>query len=499
MIRKSAAIALAAATALVLSACSSSTPEPNASGSVDTDATLTVRLVLQPGNLDIRETAGAGLDQALFDNVYQGLVGRTAEGKIVPVLASEYTISPDGLRYEFTVREGVTFHDGSDLSPEDVVTSLSDVKNTASYTDSGRLERIEKIEAEGQKVVLTLSEADSTLLWNLTGRAGLIFKKDDKTDRKKSENGTGPYTLKSWKEGDSITLTRYDKYWGDKPQLSEVVFAYVPENQAALNGALAGDFDVLTGFDADFKDQVEANGAFSLVLGASTDKGTLAINSTSPKLADKRVRQAIRQAIDHRAIIASTPSRGTELYGPIPESDPGYEDLSDVAPYDPEAARTLLKEAGAEKLKLNLTIPNFYGTTLPQLLVSQFHAVGIELTVTSVEFPTWVEDVYKQKNYELSFVMHTEARDFENWANPGYYFNYDNAEVQKLYEESRAATSDDEAEALLRKAARIVSEDAPADWISNWNSVIAVAPHVSGFPHDNVNARINLAGVTVTK
>ena len=96
---------------------------------------------------------------------------------------------------------------------------------------------------------------------------------------------------------------------------------------------------MLTGFDANLQEQIEANGDFTLELGKSTDKGTLAFNQAAGSpLADERVRQAIRQAIDHDAIIEALASGQTQ-YGPIPELDPGYEDLSDVAPFDPEAAQ----------------------------------------------------------------------------------------------------------------------------------------------------------------
>ncbi len=205
------------------------------------------------------------------------------------------------------------------------------------------------IAADGQTITLTLAEPDSSLLWNLTGRAGLVFKEGDTIDYKTAANGTGPFVLDDWKQGDSITFARNEEYWGDEAQVAEVVFAYIPDNQAALNAALAGEVDVLTGFDANLKDQIEADGAFTLELGKSTDKGTLAFNQKSGPLADKRVRQAIRQAINHEAFIDAAAS-GEALYGPIPELDPGYEDLSDVAPYDPEAAKALLAEAGAEDL-----------------------------------------------------------------------------------------------------------------------------------------------------
>ncbi|GAA1842162.1 ABC transporter substrate-binding protein [Microbacterium koreense] len=488
--------AFAASGALLLTSCAAPAPSPTSTGGpADPDASVVIRLVLEPSNLDIRSTAGAALDQILMDNVYQGLVSRTPEQDIVPALAEEWTVSPDGLEYTFTVREGVLFHDGQELTPQDVVWSLQTRKDTPEWRDAGRLANIETITADGQNVVLTLSEPDSSLLWNLTGRAGVILKEGDDIDYQTAANGTGPFAFDAWRQGDSIVYTRFDDYWGDTAEVAEVVFDYIPDNQAALNAALAGEVDVVTGFDANLQEQIEANGDYGLVLGQSSDKGTLAFNqSEGSPLADQRVRQAIRQAIDHDAFIESLAS-GTTLYGPIPELDPGYEDLSEVAPFDPAAARELLAEAGAEDLELTLTIPNFYSTTIPTILVSNLDEVGITLEVEQVDFNTWLEDVYTNRDYDLSFVLHTEARDFENWANPDYYFTYDNPEVQDLFAQSIAAVDEAEAAALLAEAARIVSEDAAADWLYSGASVVAVGTNITGMPSINVNERLNLAEI----
>lgn len=491
-----AAAALLTAGILSLSACSGGTgpTTPSSPGEPDPGASVAIRLVLEPSNLDIRQTSGAALDQILVDNIYQGLVARTPEQEIEPALASDWTVSEDGLTYTFTLREGVTFHDGQELTPQDVVWSLTTRRDTADWRDSARLANVASIAAEGQQITLGLSQPDSSLLWNLTGRAGIILKEGDTVDYQTDANGTGPFVLEDWRQGDSITFLRNESYWGEAAGVAEVVFDYIPDNQAALNAALAGEVDVVTGFDANLREQIEANGDFTLEVGQSTDKGVLAFNQTTGPLADRRVRQAIRQAIDHDAFIEAL-GAGQTQYGPIPELDPGYEDLGDVAPYDPEAARALLEEAGAEDLELTLTIPNFYATTIPQVLVSDLNEVGITLEVESVDFPTWLNDVYTNKDYELSFVLHTEARDFENWANPDYYFTYDNPEVQELYAQSLAATDEAEAAELLQEAARIVSEDAAADWLYNGASVVAVGTNITGMPSINVNERLNLAEI----
>lgn len=495
--RRLALISALAATAVILTACSGS-PEPAATstGTPDPDATLQVGLVLEPTNLDIRHTSGAAIEQILIDNIYEGLVSRTQENEIESRLAADYEVSDDGLTYTFTLNDGIAFHDGTALTSADVVASYETVRTDATVQGNAEFASVASITApDATTVEIVLSEPDQNFLFSLTGPAGLVFKKGDKTDLKTAENGTGPFTLTRWSKGSTITFARNDDYWGEKAGVAEVEFQYIPDFTAGVNAAVAGDVQVLTAVDPNLASQLE--GDFTLTKGRTTDKATLAFNNQKAPLDDVRVREALRLSIDHDALIEAV-GAGTTLYGPIPELDPGYEDLSDVISYDPEKAKSLLAEAGQEDLELTLTIPSFYGTTVPKVLISDFNKVGVTLKVNSVEFPTWLEDVYTNHDYDLSFVLHVEPRDFGNFANPDYYFGYDNAEVQDLYTQSQAEVDPDKSAELLAQAARIVSEDHAADWLYNGETITAVSPDVSGFPQDSINSRINLAGVTVS-
>lgn len=500
MLRRTSFIALVAATALALSACTGGTePAVSETGTPDADASLTVGLVLEPDNLDIRHTSGAALEQVLIDNIYQGLVTRTQDNEIVPALASKYEVSPDGLTYTFTLNEGVTFHNGEALTADDVVATFTEVQSDATLLGNGDFAGVASIvKADDSTVVITRSAPDQNFLFTLTGPAGLVFKAGDATDLKTAANGTGPFVLDDWRQGDSITFARNDAYWGDAAQVAEVVFTYIPDFTSGVNAALDGSLDVLTAVDANLSSQLDESSGFTLTRGKTTDKGTLAFNNAKAPLDDVRVRQALRMAIDHDALIEAL-GGGTTLYGPIPELDPGYEDLSDVVSYDPDAAKALLADAGADDLDLTLTIPSFYGTTASSVLVSNFNDVGVTLTVNAVDFPTWLQDVYTNKDYELSFVLHVEPRDFGNFADPDYYFGYNNPEVQALYQESLTTVDPDDSAALVKEAARLVSEDHAADWLYNGVTITAVGAGVTGFPTDSINSRINLADVTVSK
>ena len=497
--RRLALISAIAASAVILSACTG-TAEPESTapvGDPDPDATLQVGLVLEPTNLDIRHTSGAAIEQILIDNIYEGLVSRDEENQIVPRLASDYEVSDDGLTYTFTLNEGITFHNGTALTSADVVSSYEAVRTDATLQGNAEFASVASITAPDPTTVqIVLAEPDQNFLFSLTGPAGLVFQTGDATDLKTAENGTGPFTLSRWNKGSTITFARYDAYWGEPAGVAEVEFQYIPDFTAGVNTALDGGVQVLTAVDPNLAPQLEDSGDFTLTTGRTTDKATLAFNNAKAPLDDVRVREALRLAIDHEGLVGAV-GAGSTLYGPIPELDPGYEDLSDVISYDPEKAKELLKEAGQEDLELTLTIPSFYGTTVPKVLISDFQKVGVTLKVDSVEFPTWLEDVYTNHDYDLSFVLHVEPRDFGNFADPEYYFGYDNSEVQDLYSKALAEVDPDESAKLLAQAARIVSEDHAADWLYNGATITAVSPVVKGFPQDSINSRINLAGVTV--
>jgi peptide/nickel transport system substrate-binding protein len=488
---------LAAGTALALAACSPGSSHPD--GGTDTGATVDVGLYLEPTDLDVRTTSGVALDQVLIDNVYQGLVGLDPTGKLVDVLAAKHTVSSDGLTYDFALRPGTRFSNGDTLDAADVVWSLQQVRKTKTDVGNSDLAAVRTISAPSDDTVrLTLTKPDSELLYALAGRAGLVLDRDATNDLKTTALGSGPYLLTSWKQGDSITLTRNGKYWGSKAKVASVVFHYFSNPATAVDAALNGDLEVLTTVDPTLKAKFQGNQDFALKKGISTDKYTLVFNSKNGPLRRLAVRKALRQAIDPKAIIAAVGGDGVAQGGPIPQGDPGYQDLTSVDPYDPAAAKAALAAAGVAGTTLTLTIPNVYGTTVTDVLTSELKAVGVTLKVKSVDFTTWLTTVYTDKDYELSFVDHAEAHDFVNWVTPGYYFNYSNGEVDRLYQQATTALSTSEEDAKLAQAARIVAEDAPAAWLYTAIDETAIRTTVKGFPVDFTSNRLNLVDLEAT-
>ena len=173
----------------------------NANGTSAKADTVTVGLKLSPVSLDIRQQSGAALEQILDGNVYEGLVSRDSNNKVQPSIAKSWDISKDGKTYTFHLNDKMNFSNGHKLDSADVVWSINQLIEKQ-YLDSDAIESVSKVEAvDADTVKMTLSEPDSNLLWNLTGRPGLVFDKDAKYDAKTQAVGSGPYTVESFDPG----------------------------------------------------------------------------------------------------------------------------------------------------------------------------------------------------------------------------------------------------------------------------------------------------------
>ena len=451
--------------------------------------TVTIGLKLAPTNLDIRNQSGSSLDQLLIGNVYEGLVARNEKNQVSPSLAKSWEVSKDGLRYTFHLRKDSVFSNGHKLTAKDAAWSFNELVSKQ-YRGSNMVGKVESAKAKDDYTFeITLKEPNAKLLWALCSRAGLVFDKTAKYDAKTQAVGSGPYLIEKFVQSDRVVLKANPRYKGIHPAKTEkVVIRYFVDDNAAVDALSSGSVEALAPISGQlakpFKDDSKR---YVVRAGNGTDKFVLAMNMNGERTKDARVRKAIRYAIDHKQIIASRGSTDLALGGPIPSLDPGYEDLTKLYPHNIDRAKALMKDAGFDKshpLQLSLTYPNIYGTQLGDQLRSQLEAVGIDLRVNVVEFTTWLQDVYKNKQYDLSMVDHNESHDFGQWADPTYYYGYNNSKVQDLYAKAMLCANEHDSAKLLAKAARIVSEDAPADWLFNYRVVTAKVKNLEGMPFD---------------
>jgi peptide/nickel transport system substrate-binding protein len=462
----------------------------------DPDASVVAGFVIEPTNLDILHQAGAALDQLLLGNIYETLVKTTPDGETSPGLA-ELEISEDRLTYTLTLQGEVTFHDGDPLTASDVVWTLDQLRGEGGF-EAPRLASVDTVEAtDDSTVVITLSEPDNDLAFHLGQRAGAVLN-EGATGLENSANGTGPFTLGEWNQGTSITLVRNDDYWGEPATISEITFQYFTDPSAAANALLDGDIDLHVRIDTDLVEQFEDNPDYVITNGPTNGEFTLGMNNADEVLSDQRVRQAITQAIDKQGLIDLYRGYGTLIGAPVPPFEPWYEDLSNVYPFDPDAARALLEEAGyADGLELSFVAPNIYPTYALDYVVSQLDDVGITVNLETVEFPTWIDQVFVNHDYDLTVVLHVEPRDIGNYANPEYYWLYDSPEVQDLLAQAKASPDAEEFVELRRQAARLIAEEAPAVWLLLYNDVTVARADVSGYPTFDANARFDAYDITV--
>ncbi len=229
----------------------------------------------------------------------------------------------------------MTFFNGDKLDAEDVAWSINELI-AKGYHDADALAAVSKVEAkDADTAVITLKTPNSNLLWTLTGRAGLVFDKDAKYDLKTQAVGSGPYTVAKFVENSSITLKANEKYWGkNKAKTPTVVVKYLADDNAAVNALKSGDVQVLAPITENLAEPFKSDSAkYTVKAGNGTDKFVLGFNNASgSKLADKRIRQAIRYAINHKELIASRGGADKALGGPIPSLDPGYDGSDESVP-----------------------------------------------------------------------------------------------------------------------------------------------------------------------
>lgn len=428
--------------------------------------TLRVGLQLEPPSLDPTSGAATATDDVVYATIFEGLTRIAADGTIQPWLASGWTLSDDGLTYTFDLRPGVRFHNGSLLTADDVVFSLSRaIAATSSNAQARALRAIKAVTATGPlQVHIELAERDSGFTTLLSLGDAVIVSRSAADALATDPVGTGPYRLLEWRRGDAVTLARFDPYWGRPAQLSQLTFRFIADPNAAYAAMRAGDLDLFPDFPApEVLGQLASDPRLKLVITPSEGEVILAINQRTGPLSDIRVRRAIALAVDRQAIIdGSMYGYGTPIGSHFPPHNPDYVDLTSIAPHDPAAARALLAEAGyAKGLDLTLKLPPpAYARRGGEIVAAQLAAVGIHARIVNVEWAGWLDEVYGRHDFDLTIVDHAEPFDYEIYGRTGYYFGYESPAVRALLGDLKAAPDAATRHHILGDIQRRLADDA---------------------------------------
>lgn len=424
---------------------------------------IVVGLVLEPPILDPTAGAAAAIDEIVYANVFEGLTRFGPDGAIEPALAESWEIAPDGLSWVFHLHEGVTFHDGTPLTAEDVVFSFDRAMAEGSLNAQKQLfEGINEVTAiDDTTVEIGLDAPKGSLLFNLAWGDAVIVSPASADGNGQKPVGTGPFRFSSWVQGDRIVLERNPDYWGTPANLDKVTFRFIADPTAAFAAMMAGDVDVFPNFPApENLAQFSADPRFQVLIGSTEGETIMAINNARKPFDDVRVREALAHAIDRKAIIDGAMfGYGTPIGSHFAPHNPAFVDLTGLSAYDPARAKELLAEAGVSGLTPTLVLPPpSYARRGGEIIASQLRAVGIEPRIVNVEWAQWLEQVFKNKDFDLTVISHTEPMDIGIYARPDYYFGYDDPVMRALMHGVEATADPDEQKAILQAAQERIAE-----------------------------------------
>jgi peptide/nickel transport system substrate-binding protein len=437
-------------------------------------STVTLGMILEPTGMDPTTAPAAAIGEIVHYNVLEGLTKINVDGRVTPLLATSWTMEPDGRSYTFTLRKGVKFHDGQAFDASDVKFSFERAKDDKSTNKAKKavFDNISRIDApDPHTVILTLNNADPNFLFRLGENTAVILDPKSAAGTATQPIGTGPYLFGEWKKGTSVTLNKWDGFRDAKSvKIKRVTFRFINDAAAQVAALLAGDIDGMPRFGAlQSLAQFQGDKRFTVAIGSTAGKGIMSINNKKKPFDDVRVRRALAHAIDRKAFIdGAQEGLGKPIGSHFAPTDDGYVDLTGLTPYDPEKAKALLKEAGvATPLNVTLTLPPPpYARKGGEIIAAQLAKVGVVAKIENVEWAQWLGGAFKG-NFDLTIINHVEPLDYMQYANTGYYWGYDSKAFRDLTTKYAATSNPKERAKLFADIQKQIAGDAVNAFI--WN------------------------------
>ena len=476
----------------MLSGCAAGSTATNV-GRIEPDSVV-VGTTAPPASLDFTTTSGAAIPQALMNNVYETLVRIDATGTPVPWLAESWDINEDRTEYTFHLKDGVTFSNGEPFNAESAAFSINYVLESWTNGLSAQMEPVDTVEVlDPRTLKVTLSAPSNSWLWSMGTLTGAMMTPGGVDTLATDPVGTGPYTVRNFAVGESISFDAREDYWGT-PARQDAAIRYFADAVSSINALRVGNVDMVWALQAPELLETLPD-TFGVEVGTTNGEVLLSLNNDRAPFDDPAVREAVGYAIDRAALNSVVWSgMATDTGGaPVPPTDPWFTG-ENYFPFNPGKARELL--AGREP-EMTLTVPSLpYAQAAAELIYSQLRDVGFSVKLETVEFPAvWLAHVLKQADYQASLIAHVEPRDMQQlFGNPEYYLRYDSAAVR---EDFARADSGDEAQQVagMSDAVDTIMADAGALTLANLPNIVVTAPGVEGVDPNVVTDGLDLAGV----
>ena len=468
------------------------TPEGGQTQTGSTDAVaneITVGIAQDlDDSLDPHLAVAAGTKEVMF-NVFEGLMKPTSTGDLTPAVAESYTVSEDRLTYTFTLREGVKFHNGDEVTAEDVVYSISRCADTTDGTPLVEaFSVIQSVEAvDARTVAITIAEPSNEFISYMT--TAILPADYDQQDT--APVGTGPFKFVSRAAQDNIVLERFDEYWGTPAYLDKVTFKIMENADSLVMSLQSGAIDLCSHLTS--TQVAQLGGDFYVAEGTMNLVQALYLNNAEKPFDDVRVRQALCYAVDKQGII----DLAFDGYGsPIGSSMyPAFgkyfdESLTNYYTKDVEKAKSLLTDAGYPNgFEMTITVPSNYQPHIDtaQVLVEQLKEIGVTAKIELVEWGTWVSDVYAGRQFQSTVVgvdaANMTARAMLERFTSTYgknFINYNNADYDALFVQVLTTYDDAEQTAIYKAMEKNLTENAANVYIQDLADLVAVRQGLEG-------------------
>jgi len=476
------------------------------------EGVLIVGQIAEPKSLDPAAVTAVN-DFRILVNLYEGLVKyKPGTLEVAPGLADSWEISEDGTEYTFHLHPGVKFHDGTPFNAEAVKFNFDRMldenhpyANTGPFPLAFFFSSIASTEVvDDLTVKFTLSAPYAPFLSNLAYPTGLIVSPaavaEYGADFGRHPSGTGPFKFGEWRSNEAVVIEKNPDYWGEPAGTEAVVFRPITDANTRVAEMLAGGIDMMVEVPPTSLGQFEGDG-FKIVEAAGPHVWFLILNAKDGPFADVRVRQAVNYAVNKEAIVNDVLEGTAEVSaGPIPPAfNWAYNDDVKPYPYDPEKAKELLAEAGAEGAELTFYVTEGGSGMLDPIpmgtaIQADLAAVGLKVKIETYEWNTFLGEVNpglegKADMAEMAWMtndpdtlpflaLRSGAWPDKGGFNSGYYSN---PEVDALLEEAQTSTSLERRAALYKQVQQIVHDDAPWLFVANWKQNAVTSDRVENF------------------
>ena len=470
-------------------------------------ASITIALGSEPTSLDPHVVDDGG-ERAVNDNVYETLLTRDAEGELGPGLATELPTQVDDTTWEFKLRDGVTFHDGTPFNADAVVASVDRIIRLVAEekTDNsgfyGTLAGATKVDDMTVRIMTTGPDGvlPARMYWLKMVAPGT----EASDDLSEASNGTGPYTFTGREAGVFVELAANPDYWDGAPPIASVRYEFVSEAGTRLAGLKSEQFDLITNLAPN---NVEEAPKFEAKQGQ--EHPVLILDADEGITADPNVRKALNLAID-KAALADAIFSGFAAIDEGQVLSPsilGYNDSLEAYAYDPDEAARLIEEAGVAGETITLVGESsgrwLNDRDLVEAVAGYWTAAGLEVDLQTPEFGAYLDILFDRDNREDAIFVSSSNDILDPDRQLSTYYqaggigsSNSDAELSAMIDEGRAELDADARDAIYQDAVALAYDQAYFAWLVSNQDIYGMSERLSYTPR--VDSKLLVKDMSVT-